>query len=410
MQILLLTHYFEPENGAPQRRWAALIERLVGAGHEVHVIAPPPHYPTGRAEAGLERALQAGSTTTGSHGGVVHRVSFLRHNSSIVSRTVDHAWVARASIATGIRLVRGGVLRPDVIVATAPGLPSLVAGTVLARRLHVPLVAEMRDAWPDLVSHTPGLSIGHGPAARVKRRVHAAITSLQKGAAIVVTTTESFASVLRARGISRVEVIRNGTSLARYCRIPQADKDHPELRVLYMGTVGRSQGLEATIRAAAIARDAGVNLAVRIVGYGADLRKLRALNSTLGCPVEILGRVEAHEVFQHYAWADTTIVSLRDWEPFEWTVPSKLYELLATGKHITAIVSGEAARIVGEAGAGDVVQPGDAEAIAGLWARLAGDRSRLATQDGGRRWVAENADFDVIGERYRILLERAAAV
>lgn len=52
-------------------------------------------------------------------------------------------------------------------------------------------------------------------------------------------------------------------------------------------------------------------------------------------------------------------VQLRDWEPFAWTVPSKLYEALATGKHVTAILAGEAADIVRSTGAGDVVAPGD---------------------------------------------------
>lgn len=405
MHVLLFTHYFEPENGAPQRRWNALIRRLVAKGHTVDVIAPPPHYPTGRVEPRVPASARAGGVAIGAHGGTVHRVSYLQHNASVVSRTLDHLWVARASIAEATKLVRKGAIAPDIVVATAPGLPTLIAGRVVAKRLGVPFVAEMRDAWPDLVSHTPGLIEGKGVVAGVKLRVHEAVTALQRDAAMVVTTTESFATVLRERGVQPVHVIRNGTSLERYAVLPQTQHDHVELRVLYMGTIGRSQGLETVIRATAIARQRGVLVETRIVGYGADMPRLRALNTTLGSPAQLLDRVEPSEVFGHYDWADTTVVSLRDWAPFRWTVPSKLYELMATGKHITAIVDGEAATLVRESGSGDVVVPGDAEAIARLWERIASDRSLVGSRQGGREWIAANADYDVIADQYRLLLE-----
>lgn len=407
MQILLLTHYFEPENGAPQRRWAALIEKLVERGHDVRIIAPTPHYPTGRAPGRLPAELRAGASSVGQHGGVVHRVSFLRHNSSVVTRTADHAWVARHSVRAALRLARDGALQPDVVVATAPGLPTLAAGRAVARRLGVPLVAEMRDAWPDLVSHTPGLTAGRGLVARIKQNVHEAVTGLQRGAATVVTTTESFARVLRGRGIESVHVIRNGTLLQRYAGIPATVHDHDELRVLYMGTVGRSQGLEHLIRATATARARGLPIDARIVGYGADLRNLRDLNASLGAPVDIRGKVGPDEVFGHYAWADTTVVSLRAWEPFEWTVPSKLYELMATGKHVSAMVAGEAADLVLESGCGDVVAPGSVEAIVALWEQLLTDRDRVSSREDGRRWVAQNVDYGILAERYERVLEEA---
>ena len=306
-----------------------------------------------------------------------------------------------------MRLVKGGRLQPDVVIATAPGLPTLAAGRAVSRRLGIPFVAEMRDAWPDLVSHTPGLADGRGLVARVKQSVHEAVTGLQRGAATVVTTTESFARVLRGRGIDSVHVIRNGTLLERYASIPATVHDHDELRVLYMGTIGRSQGLEHLIRAAASARDRGLPVDTRIVGYGADFKNLRELNASLGSPVDLRGKVGADEVFGHYVWADTSVVSLRAWQPFEWTVPSKLYELMATGKHVSAIVAGEAADLVLESGCGDVVAPGSVEAIVALWERLLADRQLVSSRGDGRAWVAANVDYDILAERYRIVLEDA---
>ena len=331
MHILLITHYFAPENVAPTRRWDALAARFIAAGHQVSVITPPPHYPSGRVAPELREQFKPGSVAVTDYGAHVFRSKYLQHRLDIVSRTADHLVAATSAVGIAKRLARGGG-GPDVVVATAPGIPSLLAGGRVAKALGVPLVSEMRDAWPDLVTYTPGFS-GRGPVAWVKRRIHTYVTALQQGAARVVTTTARFAEVLRERGVPEPVVIRNGTSIERYGQVPDREQ-HDDLRALYMGNMGRSQGLDTVIRAAARLRESGVPLRVRFVGHGADRTALRGLNHELGSPVEILNEVEPDEVHPHYAWADTLIVSLRDWEPFEWTVPSKLYEALATGRQI----------------------------------------------------------------------------
>jgi len=109
-------------------------------------------------------------------------------------------------------------------------------------------------------------------------------------------------------------------------------------------------------------------------------------------------------VLKRYESADTCIVSLRDdWKSFEATVPSKTYEVLSIGRHVTAVVRGEAARIVKNAGGGDVVawKP---EAIATLWRDLAADRQRLRVGVSGREWVEKNANYPVLAQEYMMLI------
>lgn len=406
MRILLLTHYFEPENGAPQRRWSALIQRFRSAGHEVVVLAPPPHYPGGRLLRN-NRSMRTGAVHTSDSGAVVLRTAFLRHSGGLITRSMDHAVAAADMYRRALGWSLRGAAAPDVVIATAPALETLIAGRFVAGRFKVPLVAEMRDAWPDLVVHTPGLVSASQPSAIAKRWVHEFVTRLQRRADAVVTTTASFAEVLADRGIKDLAVIRNGTDMERY-RLISATPDlvTRPLRVLYMGTIGRSQGLDLLIGAAARLRDQGSAVDVRIVGQGADVPRLRRLNQRLGSPATIHGQIDGGEVIAHYAWADSTVVSLRAWEPFAWTVPSKLYELLAAGKHITALVAGEAAQIVTDTGAGDVVPPGQLDELVSLWSALAADRKLLRIGEGGRQWVRHNADFDQLAIEYLATLAR----
>ena len=88
MRILLITHHYAPEVGAPQHRWNALVRRFVGAGHDVAVLAPSPHFPSGRGHPG-DASLRPGAVARGLHGEQIHRLRFLEHDASVASRGLD---------------------------------------------------------------------------------------------------------------------------------------------------------------------------------------------------------------------------------------------------------------------------------------------------------------------------------
>lgn len=145
----------------------------------------------------------------------------------MASRGLDQ--LVSAADATRVGLARfSGQRRPDVVVATAPGLPSLAAGRVLSTVLRVPLVMEVRDAWPDLLNvrhEWESGAPGRPPSPRHRATTVATllsfpITVMQRGADAVVTTTDSFADVLHGRGMHPVRVIRNGTHLTMPVTLP----------------------------------------------------------------------------------------------------------------------------------------------------------------------------------------------
>lgn len=422
MRILLLTHYWAPEVGAPQRRWNRLAKALISRGHELAVLAPAPHYPGGRLLQGGQ-AHMAGSIRRDVTGAMVHRTIFRPYSSGVCARGVDQMVAAADSVRLGVGRFRG-VNRPDVVLGSVPGLPTLPAALAVGRVLHRPVVVELRDAWPDLLlsaaqwSQSPDCPSAITQARRA-RRLHVVgrgarcllpplITRLEREAAAVVTTTDSFAQVLRSRGVRRVVTVRNTGATVQAGRTG-ADRHRSDgvLKVLYLGTVGRAQGLGFAVRAAHIAQRNGTPVVLRIVGDGAQLQEVATLARRLGAPVEIHPAVPWTEVAQHYAWADTALVSLQNWPAMSVTVPSKLYEIMSAGVHVCASVDGEARRIVEDAGCGDVTAPQDPQALASLWGALAADRSRLDVA-GGRRWLADHADAEAMTDRYESLLRQVA--
>lgn len=400
MRILLLTHYYAPEIGAPQRRWAGLVAQWQALGHEVTVLTSMPHYPSPGLTAPLRRGLRPFRPTRGTHGETIVRFPFFPHGYGVLPRTADHVLVGALSALAGPWLVGRD---HDVVVASVPGLPTMLVGQILARACRARLVVEMRDAWPDLLTHTPLLQRRNAAAFAFRTLVHRSVTAGQRHAAAVVTTTRAFATVLAERGVRRPVVIRNGAILADTPDLTGSGgptRTGGPLRVLYLGTMGRSQGLEAVIRAVDLARRQGTRIHLRMVGEGARREELRALAERLGAPVEFVDQVPREMVNDHYRWADTVVVSLRSWQPFEWTVPSKLYEVLATNRHVSALVSGEAAQIIRDAQGGFVADAGDSAALAAHWGALARDRAGLAPSGRARAWVAEHADYARLARKY----------
>lgn len=390
MRVTLLTHSYWPESSPPQRRWSALIGEFRKLDWEIDVVTPVAHAPGGSRKAFRGVAGKAFRSQTGPNGEKIRRVPYLPHGKRHLWRLVDQCFSALWSLPVGM-LTR----RPDLVIVTVPSLPIMAAGYLLARLRGVPLILEMRDAWPDL--------------ARDARLIRGSVKSgfevfadfVQRRANLVVTVTEGFADVLRSRGILNVATISNGLHVSSLPVLPAPPADREVFEALYLGNHGESQNLETTIRASAIV---GSRMHLHLVGYGSRRPVLQKLARDLGAPVTFHPSLHGQDVLDRYASADTCIVSLRDdWKSFETTIPSKTYEVLALGRHITGVVRGEAARVVAEAEAGDIVE-NHPQALADLWHGLAEDRSRLIRTGASRAWVQDNADYGVLSQRYAELI------
>lgn len=391
-RLQLLIHSYWPESTPPQRRWQRLTESLRADGWEVDVVTPAAnerHTPAARLPEG-SFTLRPQQGPSGEH---LRRVPYLLLRNSRIGRFLSDA-------VSSVLMVPRAVCapRPDVVLATVPALPVICAGWLAARLRGAPLVIDMRDAWPELAREA---EVKAGPAGRV---MEAVVTGIQRRAELVVTVTAGFAERLRSRGVERVETISNGVTLEEIPQLEHRERVPGELRVAYLGNHGESQTLDKVIEAVkTIHERAEVSVTLRLVGSGTQKEQLIGLAD--GCPaVQFHEPVHGDEVWDHYRWADTALVSLRtDWASFAWTVPSKTFELLGLGKHITATVTGEAAEILAQAENVCVVDSCP-QALVETFTALARDPGSTPVSRSGRRWVAEHADLPRLGERYSALL------
>ncbi|MGR6090116.1 glycosyltransferase family 4 protein [Brevibacterium sp. CSND-B09] len=441
MRIVLLSHYYYPEVGAPQRRWRILNDHLRASGHDVITVAPHPHYPypdrnrffgsrVGRGRKRVDVRL-GGTWDSGVDGERILRVPYLHSGSSMARQLLDQTVSATGAMSAVVDRLRGK-MKPDVIVSTTPALPFLLAGDALSRLLRVPHVAEVRDAWPDLISEMNLVTGALGrylPNALTESLEHRLLPNLltraQRRAAVVVVTTDGFKHRLEQRGVT-AEVVRSGVSPAELEGasgltatgaipvIPPSEETskHSGLNLLYVGTVGRSQDLSTSIRA--LAHTEGIRL--RIVGGGVDAEALKDDAAINGVPVEFYPQHAGAELAAHWAWADAGLVSLSPLDSYECTVPSKLYSLMARQIPVLGVVAGEASEIITGTAAGEVARPGDVDAVAAAMVVM---RDRIESGDAfgqnapsgmePREWVIRHASAAAMGYGYDRILRQVVS-
>jgi hypothetical protein len=403
LRVLIVSHYFPPEVGAAQARLSETAKAWAAAGLAVTVLTGMPNHPSGIVPTMYRGAVRRVEQVDGYR--VVRTWLYATPNEGIVRTTLCHLSFMVSAVVLGWRRVG----RPDVVVVSSPTFCSLGAAVVLARAAGARLVVEVRDLWP-AISVEPGALTNRRMVSLLERLALAAY----RAADAVVTVTEAVRDNLARRGVppSKIHVIRDGVDLDRFARAGEPD---PAVRarlgarpgdtlVLYLGTHGISQGLTSVAEAARRLTLDSVHIA--FVGAGADRQRLARTVAEWGLVnVAMLPAVPRDEVPAIIAAADICVVPLRDVPVFSTSVPSKIFEFLATGRPVIGAVRGEAATILLEAGA-HVVPPERPDALAEAVRALASDPARRsAMADAGRSYVATHFDRRVLARRYRALLQ-----
>ncbi len=275
MRIIIVTHYFPPETGAPQARLSALAAAWAADGDDVTVLTGMPNHPTGVIPPKYRGAIRRRERPDGYR--VLRTWLYATPNEGVARKTIGHLSFMVTSVLLGGRASGPA----DVVVVSSPTFFAIGAGWLLARLKRARLVVEVRDLWPAIFTELGVLGVRPNefdPAAPADARLRAAL------------------------GASPGDCL-----------------------VLYAGTHGISQGLTSVAEAAARLTREPIRFA--FVGEGADKQRLRDRVAELGLGhVTLLPGVPSGQVPALLAAADICLVPLRDLPLFSAFIPSKMFE------------------------------------------------------------------------------------
>jgi colanic acid biosynthesis glycosyl transferase WcaI len=391
MRILLLSDNYPPETNAGALRSGAHAEIWAAQGHDVTVVTSFPNFPEGKLFAGYRQKPFSRQRINGVT--VIRVPTLIFPNAGTVKRIVDFV----SFMVTGT--LAGWVVRkPDLVIATSPQFFAAAAGWLVASVRRRPFVFELRDLWPDSIVAVGALADSAllGPIRKLEY-------FLYRRAAAIVSVTNAFRDHLAERGIdpAKITVVRNGVDLSRFSPGDGAGvrREHGlegKTVVSYIGTIGMAHGLGLLLDAAEGLRASNPDIAILILGTGAEREQLRDEAIQRGLSnVIFVDRVSHDRVIEYWRASDMTLVLLRDSPVFRTVIPSKIFEAMATGTPIVTNVKGEIEALLRPLETAVFVEPGRADALAEAIARLSAD-------------PALRAQISAAGVRHALQFDRSA--
>lgn len=385
MRILYLTQWFEPETHVI--KGVKFVRALQAAGHEVMVVTGFPNYPSGKLYPGYRLRPIQRERIEGVE--VVRLPLYPSHDTSSIRRSLNYLSFCAAALVYLLtrrrRFDLAYVYHPPITV----GLAAAVAG--LFRRL--PFILDVQDLWPDTLAAT-----GMAGGRRLGGLIGLLCAFVYARADAIVAQSEGIRAALLARRIpaERLVTIHNWAEAE-----PEVPQHSPSLApnrfvVVYGGNLGKAQGLQTVLQAAARLQDQRPEILIQLYGDGVEAAALRRTAACLDLRnLEFHGRVGKTEINAVLARADALLVHLADHPLFSITVPSKIQAYLAIGRPIAAGVAGEAARLLAESGAARVAPPGDADALAAAIIALADTPAEARRRMGlkGRAYYRRHLAF-----------------
>lgn len=405
MRVLYLTQYFPPEIGATQTRAYEMAQGLKRAGHEVTILTEFPNHPTGIIPPEYDGLWTSRETLDGLD---VFRVwvktspqkNFKSRMAFYLSYMFMAAWA-------GVFLLRG---RYDALYATSP--PLFVGGAALAISYlrRIPLFFEVRDLWPESAVQLGELN--NKTALKLATWLEEAC---YRRARHIVVVTEGFKQNLVARGISaaKISVIPNGANTDLFQPVPPSPDLRRELGlapeqfvVAYTGLHGLAHGLETVLHTAEILRHE-TDITFLLVGDGPCKPDLQALAAELDLPNVIFHpAVAEHDLPAYVSVADAGLDVRRKIGISTMTLPVKMFSYMACERPVLLAIEGEAIDVIEASGAGLVVPPEDASALAEAVLFLRDNPAqRLAYGQHGRDYVTEHYSRQKLAARLTQLLQ-----
>lgn len=360
MRVLIVSQYFWPETFIIND----LVRHLVDLGHDITVFTGKPNYPDGKVFEGYTEQ------------GVLEEIFLDKVRVFRIPLRARREGGAKNLILNYLSFVTSGIRwfpsfvrkeRFDAIFVfgTSP-ITSAIPAIPLKFKCRSHLVIWIQDLWPESLSAT-----GFVKNSFLLTCVGLLVRAIYFFADTLLIQSRAFTGQVEKYSDPRKLVYYpNSVDVASLAsdggvlpdEIDQVLRDF--FCLVFAGNVGTAQSIETIVGAAQQLQDIP-DLRFVIVGSGSRLDWLRQeIKEKELKNIVLAGRYPMSMMSKFYSHAKALVVTLKNEEIFNRTIPSKIQAYMASGRPILAAINGEGGKVICEAGGGMVSSAEDATAFA----------------------------------------------
>ena len=362
MKILLVTSHFYPESFKANDMAFELARR----GHDVTVLAPIPDYPQGRFYDGYGVFKRRVETVNGVR--VIRTLISPRRDGS--AKWLGLNYLTYTLFASLRAVWLGMTKRYDAVLVheTSPVMVGIPA-VIVKKMRRIPMYFWVLDLWPESLEAAGGIHNRHILG------IFRSLTSwIYRNSSRILISSKGFRRSICSMGDfdSRIEFFPNWVDAGlSETATDVAVPDMPEgFNVVFAGNIGDAQDMPHILDAAEALRGSGINFV--LVGDGRRREwTMRMVAERKLDNVVLPGRYPLESMPALFSKADVLFLSLKNDPIFALTVPAKLQAYMAAAKPIVAMINGEGAETVAEAGCGWSVPAEDSAALASTLREIA---------------------------------------
>jgi colanic acid biosynthesis glycosyl transferase WcaI len=386
MRILVVGINYAPDLIGVAKYNTELCEALVAFGHEVRLVTAPPYYPEWKIPQAYRGWRYRFETVNGVS--ITRSPIYVPGKPSGARRLIHHASFAMTSlwpvVSTSFRW------RPDVVFSVAPSLMSAAFSAWAARRIGAFSWLHLQDFEVDAA-----FDLGLLSNRRLRTPMVAAERKILRSFDCVSTISPPMLDRLAAKGVDkeRIRELRNWTDTRK---IEPGDRqtrlrkelgfDDSHFVGLYSGTMSNKQGLELIVEAARSLEQTDPKMRFVLCGDGPHKAVLQNLATGL-TNLQFLGLQQGENFAALLNTADVHLIPQKA-EAADLVLPSKLGSIFATGRPVIVMAKPGTGLAAEVDGAGLIISPGDAAALANAMRALASNPGLCRSMGGRARAIA----------------------
>jgi glycosyltransferase involved in cell wall biosynthesis len=402
-RILIITQYFPPEVGGGSQRSIGFAEELRDAGFKVTVISPFPSYLIRKEDRISKFKLYEKSLVNGIT--LFNTFVYASDRGSFVTRILYYLSFSFSSTLVALLKVK----RTDFHLTISPPLFNGISGMFIKIVKGSKFIFDIGDLWPESAIQLGFLK--NKTAIYLAEKFERLIYKKADYINVVTEITKQKLST-KFKFIKKIIWLPNFVRTDLVMKKEKNEMLHKELNldgkfiVGYAGNIGGAQGLKLITDSAKLTKHLS-EIIYLVIGDGVDreiLEKEIQINELKN--VLLLPPVNRDLILDYLSLFDVTLIPLVKNELFKFTIPSKLYEAMASECPVILCVDGEARKILEKSGAGLYCEPENSTDLVEkiLWMNSNKDES-VKMGKSGRKYAVESYDRKKTIERFAKMLK-----